>query len=243
MDTLKQLFREFWIPFLVAVFWTAFSMWSDTSMVTIASVIKSFTPAFFLASWASGQFVRVSRQARTDRGLKNVEARIIGLTSDLESATTRLLSTVSGGDSYAYIMMMDAGPNAFTPMVCHSGEYPLSNVSVRLCDLNTFKANLAAGNPGASDTIASVGELAPNTGSEFGTVVRAASPSQDWNAFFSARNGMWTQRIRGRLTGGSWQFATCISRHAGAATELIYTKVPKGFPIIGEADFDDAPRK
>ena len=243
MNTFKQLVREFWIPFLLAVAWTAFNIYATPQDRNLAGAIKIFGASFFLISWATGQFVRVSRQARTEKGLASVESRLIGLTSNLEDVSKHLISTFTGGESFAYLAMTNMGANVFSPVVIQSGNYPLSNVTVRICDLNHFQANAPAGNFLASYQSFSVGEMAPKVACGSGIEFVAATPQQDWNVFFSARNGFWTQLIRGRLIGTDWRFASVVTRQGGSDTKPLYVSIPDGFPMIGDPQFDDAERQ
>ncbi|VVT28647.1 hypothetical protein SPHINGO391_500233 [Sphingomonas aurantiaca] len=244
MATIRQLLREFWIPFTLAVLWTVYDLSVAPDDRTFAVGAKTFSTAFFLFSWASGQFVRVTRQSRTDTSLGNVETRIGAITSELENATNRLVATVTGGDSFAHLSLsfMGGGAQTVTPIVLHSGEYPLSNISIRMCDLLKFPAAMASNNIFAADHMIAVGELAPGTASVEGPIP-VAMPRQDWNAFFSARNGQWTQLIRGRFVGGTWLFASIVSRSVAGKNTVLLTNIDFGFPPIGEPEFDDAPRK
>lgn len=242
MSTLKQIAKEFWLPFLVAGIWSALNSYYSPQGRNIAVMIGSFSASFFLISWATGQFVRVRRQAKTDKGLAAVEARTVELIDKLDNSADRLISTITGGNSFAHISMSEMGNNLFSPVIIHIGEYPLANVSARICDLQTFAANMAAGNPFASDLNLNVGDVAPGLATMSGINLKAVGPKHDWNVFFSARNGLWTQRIRGRVVNAKWLFAHIVTRETGATSEVLLVEVPDGFPEIGEAEFDNAKR-
>ncbi len=243
MSTLKQLAKEFWLPFIVASTWTGFNYYNSNMDIKIFTVVADFSASFFLVSWATGQFVRVSRQARAERGLATVENRIIELTGKLDHASNRLISTITGGDSFAHFAMSPVGPDKFSLVALHSGGHPLANLNARICDLSLFKINMAAGDPFASDINVNIGDLAPQLATFSGVTLKASRPMHDWNVFFSARNGLWTQRIRGRIVNNEWKFAHVVTRHEGANTKTLMVAVPNGFPLIGEVEFDHAERE
>ena len=245
MATLRQILKEFWLPLGLAVAWTLYALYEDANVRNITGGVKTFSAAFFLLSWATGQFVRVSRQARTESALTNVEKRISILIDKFEIESLRFVSTITGGDFFAYFQMsnMSNDKNIYTPFAIHEGDYPLSNVQVRLCDLNTFQAHMAQGNIWASDTNIDLGEIAPKVGMMTGVNIKVAEPNQDWNAFFSARNGLWTQQIRGRVVGGDWKFASIVTKHLGADSVTVFVDIPWEFPQIDDALFDNAERK
>lgn len=89
MQTLIRFFKEFWFPALVASAWTAYNARSTTTAWTFRDFVNVLGPSFFIASWASGQFFRIQKQAGVDRNLTNLDARIETLTklSITQSAT------------------------------------------------------------------------------------------------------------------------------------------------------------
>src|SRR4029077_7883416 len=54
----KQLTKEFWLPAVIAVLWTS---WVLGTCGKLVEYISHFASAFFLSSWATGQFNRVRR--------------------------------------------------------------------------------------------------------------------------------------------------------------------------------------
>jgi hypothetical protein len=71
----KQLAREFWIPFLAASCWTLYRYHVSIEGDAISTVIAAFAAAFFLASWATGQVVRVNRQQAIEDTLQTLVQR------------------------------------------------------------------------------------------------------------------------------------------------------------------------
>jgi hypothetical protein len=87
---IKQLLREFWLPLLVAVSWTWYRYHTSAQDDVISTLVTNFASSFFLASWATGQLVRVSRQQFTEDTLQtltdNVKKVVEGVTSLIDAA-------------------------------------------------------------------------------------------------------------------------------------------------------------
>src|SRR5262249_14415017 len=81
----KQLAREFWFPLVVAVCWTLFRYVSIGG--GILTVIADFAAAFFLASWAIGQVVRVNRQQAVEDRLQT----LVQSSNDLMTGVSTIL--------------------------------------------------------------------------------------------------------------------------------------------------------
>jgi hypothetical protein len=88
MRVAKQLAREFWLPLLLAVCWTLFRYVSIGGGILTA--IADFAGAFFLASWATLQFIRVNRQQAIEDKLQTIVQR----TNDMDIAV-RTISNVA----------------------------------------------------------------------------------------------------------------------------------------------------
>jgi len=193
MKTFEQILREFWLPFLIALAWTAFR--ADFSRFHVAEAIPTFAASFFLASWASGQFVRVRKQQRIETSFADVISRIESVASRLEDSAVKIVSSVTGGDSYCRFVF-NAGL-AQNVLVLNEGEHPLYAVQARIVDLTVF-GSLDTNSqtfPFAADAYITIGDIPPGMGKE----VSLKLTNPDWtglNVFFSARNGNWLQRLR-----------------------------------------------
>lgn len=102
VKTFKQILREFWIPFLVAVAWTVYTVWNSPAPARITSAIAIFGGAFFLVSWATGQVNRIRKQTHLDSNLKDIQTRLEGLLGQIESRTTEIVAQITGGQSFCY---------------------------------------------------------------------------------------------------------------------------------------------
>ena len=67
--TFRELWRQFRFPLIVAVVWTTLRGWEAMPInaypAFLATVVAQFGSAFFLLSWAWGQYNRVDRQQDT----------------------------------------------------------------------------------------------------------------------------------------------------------------------------------
>src|SRR5262245_26454363 len=97
MRLAKQLFGEFWIPTLIALTWT-FYRWSvSTGDELILTVVSAFAPAFFLASWAIGQVLRIRKQQKVEDaldGLEITQQRIEASQQASQQATNKIVGLI-----------------------------------------------------------------------------------------------------------------------------------------------------
>lgn len=75
--TFVELWRQFRVPLTLAVCWTIFKGWEAMPITSypafLATIISQFGSAFFLLSWAWGQYNRVDRQQDTTARLKLIQ--------------------------------------------------------------------------------------------------------------------------------------------------------------------------
>lgn len=91
MNIFKQLLREFWIPSLVCLIWSAINIftssnedWSFTKIVNIAA------PTFFFASWLTAQYFRVRKQEHVSSSLSTIEERVDNVLGRIEKQANEL---------------------------------------------------------------------------------------------------------------------------------------------------------
>ncbi|BBJ23885.1 hypothetical protein [Candidatus Nitrotoga sp. AM1P] len=112
----------------------------------------------------------------------------------------------------------------------HQGRYPLYGVTARIVDLAEFQTALKSGNPYAADTIVPVGEIAQNQAILLHKIDLGVGTARDFNVFFTARNGDFTQLVRFRRVNGKWCQATSVTATiSGDAT--LFLRVNDGYPI------------
>mgnify|MGYP001792370842 CR=1 FL=1 len=75
---IAQLLKEFWGPFIVALLWTIFNIYSEADEHrSIRLAVNIFGAAFFLASWSISQWYRVRKQQSVDQGLTDIQTRLV----------------------------------------------------------------------------------------------------------------------------------------------------------------------
>lgn len=226
--TWKQLIKEFWIPGFVAGGWTTYVVWGGT--FTLKTFMGAFGPAFFLASWLTGQIFRIKKQAGVENHLQLLEERLVGLVNKIETETQELLNHITGGDSFCYMTVM---ADDATWIAIHKGEHHLLNLSARVCDLDASSEYPDWLQLAKSDI--SIGTLfkdmihrcfvAPLTGKR-----------RRFNIYYTASNGIFLQELRFKRTGAEqWTFATRVMRTKNDGERVIlYEQVRDDFPL--EAD-------
>ena len=236
MSVIGQLLKEFWFPLIVAIGWTLFNIYGGNTGQHKAwgfkEVVNIFGPTFFLASWITGQFFRVKKQVKVESSLNVMEDRLKQLLDTLEQKTMDLIGHVSGGKSFPWLQfgMIDNSTGNATLMVVHQGEHPLYDVAARIVDLNKFeliKNQLSIANFRQADTSIEIGNLIPGHASMVGPWKIEGVDKQNYNVFFTARNGRFTQLIRMQKFDGNWQIATKVTN---GNEEVVFEQVSEGFP-------------
>lgn len=98
MNTFRQLFKEFWIPSVACVVWTAINFFtSDTADWSFTKIVNIAAPTFFFASWMTAQYFRVRKQEHVSSSLGTIESRVANVLGKIEAQANELqyLSEVS----------------------------------------------------------------------------------------------------------------------------------------------------
>lgn len=232
MTTGKQLLKEFWLPFLCAVLWTFYKFGGiSNDGWSLRAAIETFAPSFFLASWVSAQWYRVRKQQKVESELTSIESRIRAATSELEAKSAHIVSHVIGGEAYCRLVLTtDFVPGQpSTLMFLSCGKYPLYEVSARIVDLEAFNASVrkAVAEDLSSETRLELGTLVPGTAKLVrGSFALGNGTERNFNIFFHARNGGFTQGLRFRKVGAGWLLADYVAR----GNNIIFESVPDRFP-------------
>jgi hypothetical protein len=142
------------------------------------------------------------------------------------------IKTQTGGDSFCYLVIT----NSNNPIIIHKGRYPLYGVQVRIVDLQKMRLMEQRHqpiNPLQDDFIFNAGDLTvglavPN----FSLRIPFTDPDkQDFNIFFTAKNGLWDEKLRIRSINANRQTAFKVFRgdKNGKAVTL-FESIPKDFP-------------
>jgi hypothetical protein len=202
MKIFKQILKEFWLPFLVALGWMIYNIRiTNPSDWTLRSGVNIFGPTFFLASWMTSQFFRVKKQVKLEDSFGNVERRVGQVIDELEQRTQNLLAHITGGESFPSIDIgsIDHASDVGVLLIVHHGSHPLYDVHARMVDLQKFesvKTNLSIGTLQLTETNLPIGNLIPSHCRNIGAWKLEHSPEQSYNIFFTARNGSCTQLLR-----------------------------------------------
>lgn len=234
MKTLSQLAKEFWFPLLLALSWAGYNVAtrSPADRWDAVAIVNTFAPAFFLASWMTGQIFRVRKQTRVEENFAGLEKRLEFLVKSLENSTDQLLSHITGGDAFPEILITDLDPATNTGIVgfSHHGDYPIYDVRARIVDINKSRTmkTFSFASMSVTDSHLQIGLLTPNSGTMNGPWGPIDPNEQAYNVFFSARNGRTVQELRLKKVSGQWRQATRIMWHGKA--EAVYQRVDEDFP-------------
>jgi hypothetical protein len=234
--TVCQLAKEFWLPFLIAVGWTIYNGWGQE--YTAKSVIASFGPSFFLASWMTGQIFRVRKQAGMEARIESLQDRLRQMVDDFHDKALWTINHITGGDSYCY-----AEPQLSRPSyagirwdVKNSGAFPMYQVTAKIDDLDS-RSCLQTGfvHMKSEETI-------------LGDIPCEATRFIDWNHFgneedrhftitFDSRNGRVIQDVRLKWIDGKYDLAFRL-RKDGDMPTVLKEIVPNHFPRDESGHFD-----
>jgi len=222
--TALQLFKEFRIPFLMATGWTIYVVWGQK--FSVESTLANFGPAFFLASWMTGQFFRVRKQAGVEASLGTVEKRLNHLVDELETKSQHMISYITGGDSYLYFLPLHVVGNKIMWVACHSGEYPLHQATVRIVDLEHMLRSFKPDIPRDCATTHNLGDIHYGTNIPLGENEIGNRDRYSFNIFTYARNGKFLQEIRFENVEGTVLTALRITGPSGVVREEIHPDFP-----------------
>jgi hypothetical protein len=133
---MKQIVREFWLQTLIAILWAFYRTW-PTPAGSISTFIANFGGAFFLTSWAFGQYMRINKQQRVEDDFQTVKGELQRLLRSLEDQTKYLIGHTSGGDSIGYfIPAVYVGTSQIQFTFINNSEYPVFDVFAEWIDLD-----------------------------------------------------------------------------------------------------------
>lgn len=238
-----QLLKEFWLPFLIGIAWTAYNFSEQLSgNWNFRSFVNIFGPTFFFVSWLVAQWYRVRKQQRVEDGLIGVESHVKQMLNELDRKTADLVGHITGGDSVCYLIGSPVSPDQLGNIaLVHHGKHALYNVNARLVDLEVFdqfKGNLSFENIQKSEINRQFGDLIPGHASMVGGAISLGSgETRRFNIFFTARNGSFIQLLRFKRVNGSWVSATKVEKG-----ETRFEKIQDGYPRneSGQVDWDAA---
>lgn len=221
MKIFRQLLREFWIPFLISLAWTAYSTWGGGA--DIKKIVSIFGPTFFLISWIVGQVFRVRKQVGVESSFTNVEHRLEKLTDSLERNVRTMVGHINGGDSFCYLMPNGKYEHKGASFVLrHCGEFPLFNLQVRIVDIDSLRQGVTAEHSFTIDEFSVTGTNLLDT--------PHFSESRALNIFYHSRSGRVVQEVRFAQVGDQ----RCYAYHITRDGEVLAQYLPEGFELDEE---------
>lgn len=235
----RQLVREFWFPGVLALCWTSYSIWQG-DVSGVHGFIKTFGPAFFLASWATAQYFRVSKQARVESDLKRLQIQTNDLLKRLDSTASRLSELATGGSSFCFVTFRNvstANQKALMDIAV-IGRAPMYDVRMRVTNIEMLRDYVEK-----DDTTGAVYKASFER--NFGNIASRYLDIRDWptlgpypvhtfNIEWTARNGSYLQQYRMRLVDGRWSNRIRI-RDSGLG--ITFDQCDDDYPVTLDADY------
>lgn len=153
----------------------------------------------------------------------------------------KIANLVTGGEGFCYMLIGSIAPTSDqgTMTIVRQGEFPLYEVKARIVDLDEFKAKgpITFDNMFLGDTNLSLGTLPPYTAAFHGRIDLGPKDQKDFNVFFSARNGLYTQNLSLRKIDGTWRSASRVKRVDEKGQEqVVFEFIDPHFPS-GQLDW------
>lgn len=185
-------------------------------------------------------FWAATEQTRSEKDLREKAEEIARLNK-------QIAGQVTGGDSFCYLSVGGLNepksrvPNAGVLFITHRGKYPLYDVRARIVNLEKFDEKMKKFDQLTTKDFLEpqdemklkLAELTAGAGSLVSPkfiLGEGDIAKSDFNIFFSARNGFFTQLLRFRKIDGKWLQALCIKVHEGNKQKMVLEIVDKGFP-------------
>lgn len=231
----KQLAREFGIPAILSCVWVTIS-WMKANNLSLISAVNTFCTSFFLISWMSGQYFRVSKQTKTEGNLKRIESNIQSLLSELEKKTEALRELMIGTGSYCRLSAVHVGrigtsiPEKLIVNLNHEGAHPMYDVNTNLIAI-IKRTSGAQGDPMIHKKL-DLGTITKGTGKELFAIDCETVEGIIIACITSSRAGIETNNLLGWRNGAAMNFAYRTERNG----EQLYVSIPDG--IDGTIDWN-----
>jgi|LQYC01.1.fsa_nt_gi hypothetical protein len=197
------------------------TLWTPTGFLILGAILTTI-----------GAVLAAQQKAAFERELRIKSDEIATLNKEI----VKILRS-DGSFCYLTIGNLDTNTNVGLLMVVHQGEYPIHNVNARLVDLQEFekiKNKMNIYNFTQSDTNIPIGSMIKNTSSTLGRFDLGKSSNRDFNIFFSANNGLFTELLRLRKVDGKWLSAIKVQKEG----KVIFEKIDSNFPRTNKGEID-----
>jgi hypothetical protein len=203
---------------------------------TLKTAQKSATTSERL-SQSVEQLKSASKKISHDEKLNaQLQEQLLKQTATIAELSRENISTLTGGNSFCYLTFSNPRQGGVAMlMAVEEGKFPLHDVEIRMVDLEAFSG---ANQPGqqvtfqssaAGSTTFRVAAFAPNSAQVLAVFSLGSSDSRDFNVFFSAVNGFWTENLRIRKVDGAWRQAIRVETQ-DARPRVLFQRVEPGFP-------------
>jgi hypothetical protein len=200
-------------------------------------MLWQYAPALFIfvgaVMVALGGFWGAFRQSANNDEIKRLTIENAGL--------------ITGGDTVAQVYLQidtQTWTGTAVPLVVNAGKYPLYDIEIRLVDVDEVRREVADKSPSQEALLGKtfiVPNLTPGMARDIDGALQHPANSRDYNynIFFVARNGTWTQQLRMKWMGDGWARATRIMRDG----REVLTEVIGAYPrtSAGEIEWDSKP--
>ena len=171
---------------------------------------------------------KIDDQAKTIDKLRNENTVLY---SKLSDKTWDIYNNMTGGDSYCLISIININEKDIGYLGFKLGEnnrYPLKKVTARIVDLNTFDKDELNMNY-IFKNIIELGEIEPDRISVSDKKIQLdCNKGLNYNIFFTANNGFFTQTLKMRKVNGKWYSATIVTRDRDE--KCIFKKIDMDYP-------------
>jgi len=172
----------------------------------------------------------LENQLHFDATMEKTQGIVTGLAANM--------GAVTGGDSFCYFAMT---ANGQSPVLVHIGKYTLYDVAARFTDI---KSPFVPTMDTITKSTLKIGEFPPRSAQLLAAKIPFNPPGEiNDNIFFSARNGFWSENLRGRYVNGKWVEAIRVFREPvppGKKEVQILERIDKDYPRnkAGTIDWD-----
>lgn len=206
--------------------------------------------AFWVVSWLTlvgaliavlATMISTVRQAEFRDRLSDANAMLLQANEKLVRQAEDIAGSVTGGDSYAYASIQKNPDPAGRVLVnvVSKGSYPLYDVRVRVYPFADDACSNGTEGTYIGTTL-DIGSLPAKSTVMLGFLgIFSDGSIRDANFFFVARNGSWTQELRGRNVDGEWLYAWRANWTRGdGTTKYLAADIPAGFPLGPDGQVD-----
>lgn len=211
---------------------------------TIAESQKDLREKADVQAQAQTQLRQKSEEiADLNRLIANAQVELRKRSDEVAELNKQIAFSVTGGDSYCYVLLPDPVANNARIVVIQQGKYPLYDVSIRIVDINKFEEvkrqfpTLTFDNIKLSETLISAGNLSPGQAIIVNDPVRLLNADKlSFNIFIFARSGRFTEQLRLIKVEGVWKTAMRVEKdnnsdeNPNAPSTLLKEQIDPDFP-------------